>query len=65
MVGWHHWLNGYEFEQTPRASEGQGSLACCRPWGRKELDMAGQLNKEQRVYAYMYMNTNTHVLQHV
>ena len=33
MVGWHHWLKGHEFEQTPGHSEGQGSLACCIPWG--------------------------------
>ena len=39
MVGWHHWLNGYEFEQTPGASEGQGSWMCCSSWGRKESDM--------------------------
>ena len=32
MVGWHHWLNGHEFEQTPGDSEGQESLACCSPW---------------------------------
>ena len=32
MAGWHHWLNGHEFEQTPGDSEGQGSLACCSPW---------------------------------
>ena len=32
MVGWHHWINEYEFEQTAGASEGQGSLACCSPW---------------------------------
>ena len=32
MVGWHHWLNGPEFEQVPRDGEGQGSLACCSPW---------------------------------
>ena len=38
MVGWHHRLNGHEFEQTPGDSEGQGSLACCSPWDRKELD---------------------------
>ena len=38
MVGWHHRLNGHEFEQTPGDSEGQGSLACCGPWGHKELD---------------------------
>ena len=35
MVGWHHRLNGHESEQTPRDSEGQGSLARCSPWGRK------------------------------
>ena len=38
MVGWHHWLNGHEFEQALGDGEGQGSLACCSPWGRKELD---------------------------
>ena len=38
MVGWHHWLNGQEFEQTPGDGEGQGSLACCSPWGCKESD---------------------------
>ena len=35
IVGWHHQLNGYEFEQTLRDGEGQGSLACCSPWDRK------------------------------
>ena len=39
MVGWHYWLNGHEFEQTPRDGERQGSLACCSPWVWKELDM--------------------------
>ena len=39
MVGWHHRLNGHEFEHTPGDGERQGSLACCSPWGRKELDM--------------------------
>ena len=39
MVGWHHRLNGHEFEQTQGDSEGQGSLACYSPWGRKESDM--------------------------
>ena len=38
MDGWHHQLNGPEFEQTPGDSEGQGSLECCSPWGHKELD---------------------------
>ena len=35
MVGWHHRLDGYEFEQAPSVGDGQGSLACCSPWGRK------------------------------
>ena len=39
MVGWHHQLNGHEFEQTPGDSEGQRSLVCCSPWSHKELDM--------------------------
>ena len=43
MVGWHHWLNGHKFEQTPGNSKGQGSLASCSPWGREELDMTEQL----------------------
>ena len=38
MVGWHHRLDGPEFEKVPGVSEGQGSLECCNPWGRKELD---------------------------
>ena len=39
MVGWHHLLDGHEFEQVPGDGDGQGSLACCSPWGCKELDM--------------------------
>ena len=39
MVGWHHWLNGHEFEQALGDGKGQGSLAWCSPWGHKELDM--------------------------
>ena len=39
MVGWHHQLNGHEFEQTPGSSKGQESLACCSSWDHKELDM--------------------------
>ena len=48
MVGWHHRLNGHEFEQTPGDGEGQGSLACCSPWGRKESDTTKQLNNNNR-----------------
>ena len=43
MVGWHHCLSGHEFEQTLGDVEGQESLACCSPWGCKELDMTEQL----------------------
>ena len=44
MVGWHHWLNGHEFEQASGVGDGQGSLACCSPWGRKESNMTKRLN---------------------
>ena len=42
MVGWHHKLNGHEFEQAPGDSVGQGSLVFCSPWGRKVSDMTEQ-----------------------
>ena len=44
MVGWHHWLNGPEFEHALGVGDGQGSLTCCRPWGRKELHTTEWLN---------------------
>ena len=44
MVGWHHRLNGYEFEQAPGDGEGQGSLVCCSPGGCKESDMTERPN---------------------
>ena len=44
MVGWHHQLNGREFEQAPGVGDGQGSLVRCSPWGHKELDMTEKLN---------------------
>ena len=44
MVGWHHRLNGQEFEEIPGDSEAQGDLACCSPWGHKESDMMERLN---------------------
>ena len=44
MVGWHHQLNGYEFEQALGVGDGQGSPACCSPWGCKESDMTERLN---------------------
>ena len=46
-VGWHHWLDGYEFKQAPGVGDRQGSLACCNPWGCKESDMTEWPNWEQ------------------
>ena len=48
MVGWHHRLNGHEFEQVPGDGEGQGSLACCGPWGCKESD--DWTTEQQRIF---------------
>ena len=44
MVGWHHQLDGHEFEQTPGGGDGQESLACYSPWGHNESDMTERLN---------------------
>ena len=44
MVGWHHQLNGYEFEKALGIGDGQGSLVCCSSWSLKESDMTEQLN---------------------
>ena len=53
MVGWHHRLNGHEFEQAPGVRDGQGSLACCSPWGRKELDTTEWLTLHTHSTVYM------------
>ena len=53
MVAWHHWLNRHEFEQASGDSEGQESLTCCSPWGRKQLDMTKQLNNKDEKYKYI------------
>ena len=44
MVGWHHWLDGHKFGWTPGVGDGQGGLACCDSWGRKESDTTERLN---------------------
>ena len=44
MVGWHHQLNGHELQQAQGVGDGQGSLACCSPWGHQELDTTERLN---------------------
>ena len=55
MVGWHHQLNGHEFEQALGDGEGQGSLVCCSPWGRKVSDMTERLNNK-------FLNTEIFVI---
>ena len=44
MAGWHHWLDGHEFEWTPGVGDGQGGLACCKSWGCKGSDATERLN---------------------
>ena len=55
MVGWHHLLDGYEFEQAPEIGDGQGSLVCCSPWGRKESDVTEWLNWTDEVKTLMLL----------
>ena len=50
LVGWHHRLNGHEFEQVLGVGDGRGSLACYRPWGHKELDMTERLNQTELTF---------------
>ena len=50
MVGWHHGLHGHEFEQVLGDGEGQGSLACCSPCGRKESDTTEQQQQKYLIY---------------
>ena len=48
LVGWHHRLDGHEFEQLSGVGKGQGILACCSPWGRKQLDTTELLNRTEQ-----------------
>ena len=50
MVGWHHHLDGDEFEQALGDGDGQGSLACCSPWGHKQLDMTEQVDNNSNSF---------------
>ena len=69
IAGWHHRLNWLEFELSPGASEGQGSLARCSPWGCKELDMTKQLKKKHHyiwrheIFDLVYFNHNIAISQ--
>ena len=55
MVRWHHWLDGYQFEQALRVGDGQGSLVCCSPWGCKEMNMTEWLNWSEVKWEFHYI----------
>ena len=59
MDGWHHRLNGRESDQTLEDGEGQERLACCSPWGRKELDTTKRLNSSNNSVSVTYMHQET------
>ena len=63
MLGWHHWLKGHEFDQAPGVDDGQGSLACCSPWGHKESDLTEWLTwteiVEQKITLCVIQYTST------
>ena len=56
MVGWHHQINGQELDQSPGDGEGQGSLACCSPWSRKEVDTTERLNNNKKSWLSIWLN---------
>ena len=64
MVGWHHWLNGCEFEQIPGDGDGQGSLACCSPWGCKKSDMTERMNWTKHFLVALPQLTNSRSPNH-
>ena len=61
IVGWHHRLNGHEFEWTPGVGDGQGGLACCSPWGRKESDTTERLNWKKSWILKIFICLNTKI----
>ena len=73
MVGWHHQLDGHEFEKVPGVGDGQGSLVCCSPWGRKELDANEGLNQTdlkdsiffcKMIYLALFLINNYNAILH-
>ena len=63
MVGWHHWLNGHEFEQPLGDGEEQGSLACFSPWGQKKSETTEQLNNTTFHESTLYSNARPQMFQ--
>ena len=58
MVGWHHQLNGHEFEQALGDGEGQGSLACCNAWDHKKSDTTEWLNNSKKTLGLPFLKKN-------
>ena len=65
MAGWHHRLDGREFEWTPGVGDGQGGLACCDSWGRKESDMTEKLNWTDGRCSHLWENIYIHIYTHI
>ena len=65
MVGWHHRLNGHDFEQTLGVGDGQRSLACCSPWGHEESDTTERLNRTELRYTLYIINSSVSVSVHL
>ena len=63
MAAWHHWLDGRESEWTPRVGDGQGSLACCDSWGRKESDTNEQLNWTDCIDYVLFISSEPVIVQ--
>ena len=61
MAGWHHRLNGHEFEQAPGNGERQGRLVCCSPWGCKDSDMTEQL-KNNNTFVTLFLKKHVYIL---
>ena len=59
MVGWHHRLNGHEFEKTLGDGRGQGSLVCCSPWSCKDSDVTERLNNNVSLIHFKLISVST------
>ena len=57
MIGWHHRLDGHEFEQAPGVGDGQGRLGCCSPWDCEELGMTEEPNRTELVVQWLRLCT--------
>ena len=67
LVGWHHQLNGHEFEQAPGVVDGQGSLACCSPWGRSQARLTDgiKLSLTFSIFPFVACVLVSHTVNHI